>query len=349
MSVRTSRSLLFLVLSLQCFECKNHGTDLSSSNKVPWTLEDVFSQAGQNTNLKCLIVFQNDRILKERYFHPGDSLNAHDVRSVTKSVMATLIGIAIDRGIIPSEDRTIGEYLQPTAPLSDSVKAHITIKQLLSMSSGLSGNDLPDVTEYNNWFNAPNQVQYTLSLPMIAQPGQVFGYNTGAAHLTSVLLTGASGGSTYQFAKQYLFQPLGIPDRPWATDKQGFNNGGAALSLTPYDMLKIGQLYLNKGVFNGIRVVSDTWIDKASSFKISTNNAQLFGPNYGYFWWLGNTGHHDYSFANGYGGQFIVVVPDLRLIVIATNMWSNVPTSTASQQWYTTIDLIMNKIIPLYE
>jgi CubicO group peptidase (beta-lactamase class C family) len=152
-----------------------------------------------------------------------------------------------------------------------------------------------------------------------------------------------------QFAKQHLFQPLGITDRSWGTDKQGIYNGGAALSLTPYDMLKIGQLYLNRGVYNGVRIVSEEWIQKASTFKIMTNGIEPFGPGYGYFWWIGSSGSHCYYFANGYGGQFIVVVPDIRLIVVATNNWSNVPTDTANQDWYNTLDVIINKIIPIYQ
>jgi CubicO group peptidase (beta-lactamase class C family) len=231
----------------------------------------------------------------------------------------------------------------------DSAKASIKIRHLLSMSSGLSGNDLPNVLEYNNWYNAPNQLEYTLNLPMVHVPGQVFGYNTGASHLTSAILTQAGGTSAFQFARQYLFQPLGIADHQWQTDKQGIYIGGAGLYLTPRDMLKIGQLYLNRGMYNGVRVVSEGWIEKASTFKITTDGIEPFGPSYGYFWWVGSSGVHNHFFANGYGGQFIVVVPDLRLIVVATNTWSNVPTGVANQQWYDTLDLIMNKIIPLYE
>jgi CubicO group peptidase (beta-lactamase class C family) len=177
----------------------------------------------------------------------------------------------------------------------------------------------------------------------------MFGYNSGASHVISVILTQAAGMSTYQFARSRLFQPLGIADPSWGTDKQGIYNGGSALSLTPYDMLKIGQLYLNKGVYNGVRIVSEDWTEKATTFKITTNGALPFGPGYGYLWWIGNTALHRYFFANGYGGQFIVIVPDLGLIVVATNNCSNIPIDTANQQWYSTLDVIINRIIALYE
>jgi CubicO group peptidase (beta-lactamase class C family) len=343
-----ARSLprLCILISILSFACADNGVDPANPSGP---LEDAFALAGQNANLKCLIVCKNDQVIKEKYFHPGDAFSPHDVRSVTKSVTATLIGIAIDQGIIPSEEQTIGGYLRPLVSSMDSAKANIRIRHVLSMSSGLSGNDLPDVTEYNNWHNAPNQLQYTLNKPLIYQPGQTFGYNTGASHLMSAVLTQAGGMSTFQFARQRLFQPLGIEDHSWETDKQGIFIGGAGLALTPHDMLKIGQLYLNKGVYNGVRVVSENWIEKATTVQISTNGIEPFGPGYGYFWWVGNDGKHGYYFANGYGGQFIVVVPDLKLIVVATNTWSNVPLSTADTQWYSTLDLIMNRIIPLYE
>jgi CubicO group peptidase (beta-lactamase class C family) len=346
MNARKSLPQLLLFVSILCFSCKDKVvTPVEQSS----ALEDAFSIAGQNTNLKCLIVYKDDHIIKEKYFHPGDSSSAHDVRSVTKSVMATLMGIAVDEGIIPSEDQMIGDYLRPLVITLDSIKASITIRDLLCMSSGLSGNDIPNAAEYNNWYNAPNQLEYTITKPLMYQPGQVFGYNTGVSHLTSVILTQASGMTTFQFAQQFLFGPLGITDHSWQQDKQGFYIGGAGLALTPQDMLKIGQLYLKKGMYNGVRVVSEEWIEKATTFKITTNGAQPFGPSYGYFWWIGGTVSHEYFFANGYGGQFIVAVPDLNLIVVATNTWSTVPIETANQQWYSTIDLIMNKIIPLYE
>jgi CubicO group peptidase (beta-lactamase class C family) len=216
------------------------------------------------------------------------------------------------------------------------------------MCSGISGDELTYPSEFNTWAGAPDQLTYTLGLPMAGQPGVTFYYSTGASHLASAILTQATGMSTFQFAKQFLFQPLGIEDHDWITDKRGIYYGGAGLSLTPQDMIKFGELYLNKGLCKGIQVVSEEWINKATSFKISTNNIQPFAPTYGYFWWSGNINHHSYYFANGYGGQFIVIVPDLKLIVVATNKWSGIQSSTANEQWYKTIEMIINKIIPLY-
>lgn len=337
---------LFVFLLILYSSCKNNTVDVS---KPSWTLEDAFSLAEQDVDLRCLIVYKDNHIIKEQYFHPGDSSSTLDVRSVTKSVISTLIGIAIDKGYIPSEDYPIGDYLRPLDGTIDSVKANITIRDLLSMTSGIYGNDLIDGSNYVNWENAPNQINYTLNQQMVNVPGRVFAYNNGAAHLISAVLTQATGMPTYQFAKQYLFQPLEIPDRSWLKDKQGIYNGAEGLSITPYDMIKLRKLYLGRGVFNGIHVVSEQWITKATTFKITTDVNTTFAPAYGYFWWLGSKDSHALYFANGFGGQFIVVVPDLNLIVVATNNWLKIASIAANQQWYSTLDVIINKIIPLYE
>jgi CubicO group peptidase (beta-lactamase class C family) len=296
----------------------------------------------------CIIVYKDGQIISEKYFPPGDSASPRDVRSVTKSVMATLIGIAIDKGYIQSENEKIGDYLRHLYNNLDEAKANIKITDLLSMSSGIEGNDLTNPSEYEIWYNAENQLLYTLAKPLINQPGEVFAYNSGASHLLSIILTHATGMSTFQFAKEYLFHPLNITDHYWEQDKQGNYNGSAGLCLTPHDMIKIGQLYLNKGMYNGKRIVSEDWINKASAFKITTNNIEPFGPGYGYLWWIGNSHGYDYYFANGYGGQFIVVSPYLNLIVAATNNWAGIGSTTANQHWYTTLDSIINKIIPVY-
>ena len=135
--------------------------------------------------------------------------------------MSTLIGIAIDNGFIISEDQTIDVFLDPLVGNLDSAKSNIRIRDLLSMSSGFYGNELSSSSEYNSWISAPNQLLYTLSQPLVSQPGQTFYYNSGASHLLSIILTQATGMSSYNFAKQYLFQPLGISDHNWSTDKPG--------------------------------------------------------------------------------------------------------------------------------
>jgi CubicO group peptidase (beta-lactamase class C family) len=336
---------IFLFATLLALSsCKKE--DLVLQNKAT-ALAEIFDRAAQNDNLRSLIVYKDGKIIKEKYLI-GDSLTAHDVRSVTKSVTSTLVGIAIDKGTIASENDEIGAYLSETVSSIDSLKAAIRVSDILSMTSGISGNEIRNPAEYNHWKHAPNQILYTLNKQMVASPGQRFIYNSGASHLLSGVLTEATNQSVLSFAEKHLFQPLGITVQYWQKDQQGIYNGGAGLQLSPYDMLKFGKLYLNKGIYNDVRVVSEDWVNKATSFKISTNNIAPFSPNYAYLWWMGNKSGHDYFFANGYGGQFILVSPDLNLIVIATNNWAGVSITKANQQWYDTLELIINSVIPLH-
>ncbi len=337
----------FILAALFVSGCKDNPSS-PPADAVDSLLTGACEQAGQIRNLRALIVFKDSAIVGERYFKNDADISGHDVRSVTKSVTATLIGIAIDRGSIGSEDDRIGDYLRRLNMPIDSVKSNMTIRQLLTMSGGFAVNELQNPAEYSSWWNAPGQLAYTNALPVVHTPGTVFNYNSGALHVLSVVLTIATGESTLEFARANLFQPLGIDAPSWQTDKQGFQNGAAGLSLTPRDMLAIGRLYLDQGMFGGNRIVGGGWIAKASTFQITTNNAQPYGPGYGFGWWTGSAHGHTYFFANGWGGQFIVVVPDIRLIVVATNDWSGVPTVTANSQWFETISVIMEKILPKY-
>jgi len=342
MRFKNLKIFLLLLLVLPQMSCEENTVDTSAA------LEEVFLNAEQLPNLKSLIVYKDNSIIKEKYFHNGAADIEHDVRSVTKSVMSTLIGIAIDNGFIQSEDQTIDVFLDPLVGNLDSAKSKIRIRDLLSMSSGFYSNELASSSEYNNWISTPNQLLYTLSQPLVSQPGQTFYYNSGASHLLSIILTQATGMSSYNFAKQYLFQPLGISDHNWSTDKQGSNNGAAGLRLTPQDMLKIGILYLNGGIYNNTQVLPRSWITKATTAKITTGTVIPFASDYGYLWWNGRAHSRSYFFANGWGGQFILVVPELSLIVVASNEWSGIPSAIAGEQWYNTLNLIINEIIPIY-
>ncbi|MGA9364180.1 MAG: serine hydrolase, partial [Bacteroidota bacterium] len=298
--------------------------------------------------LRSLVVSHNGTIMREAYFHGGGAEVTHDVRSVTKSVTALLVGIALEKGYMQSIDQPMGDFLHPMYPNMPQDKASITIRHLLRMSGGFLCNELAVPSEYNNWVNSANQVQYMLDRPLVAQPGQVFAYNSGALHLLSVIVSQATGRQTKDFAREYLFDPLEIGERNWEVDHQGYNNGAAGLEITPHDMVKIGELVLNRGEYGGKRVVSSEWIDQMTRSQISTNNAQPYGPGYGYCWWVGQNDGASYAFANGWGGQFIVVVPDANLVVVATNQWSGVATSVANDQWYGTINLIMTNILPAF-
>jgi hypothetical protein len=219
------------------------------------------------------------------------------------------------------------------------------------MSSGLEwyewGNYAGSNNEYNNWWNSSDQITYLLNRNFTYTPGSHFNYNSAGSHLLSIIVSQSSGMTTEDFAKQFLFEPLGISFSNWRKDKRGYNNGAAGLFLTPYDMQKIGSLLLSKGLYKNKRVVSAKWIDEMIKHHISTRDANSFANGYGYQTWLWKDDVNSYFDAMGYGGQFILVVPAKKLVITAA---CDLPSSssTADYNWYTIINTIVNSIVPAF-
>jgi CubicO group peptidase (beta-lactamase class C family) len=338
-----------VVCILSLVSCaKDPSTDPSPEVDI-LKLNTAFSQASQMTKIKSLVVARRGAIIKEEYYHTGGPDVKHDVRSITKSVMSLLVGIAIDQGYLRSVDQTLDIVLRGAVDSIPREKTTITIRHLLSMSSGIAGNELTDENEYTRWSSAPDQVRYILNRPVVNQPGQVFLYNSGVIHLLSVIQTEATGLWSNEFAQHNFFDSLEITACHWITDHQGYNNGGAGLSLTPRDMIKIGNLILNRGNHQRKRVVSSTWIDQSTETHILTNDAVPYGSGYGYGWWTGHAQEREIVFAMGWGGQFIVIVPSVELVVVATNEWQGLDSPTAGRQWQQTFDLIVQSIIPAFQ
>jgi CubicO group peptidase (beta-lactamase class C family) len=316
-------------------------------------LNDSFTTLGNVRGMKSIIVSRNDTIVKEQYFYSSGPNIAHDVRSVTKTVTALLIGIAIDKGYISSVEEEIGKFLSPLVGNISPDKSELKIKHLLTMSSGLEwyewGNYGEYNNEYNNWWRSSDQITYLLNRNFLHTPGSYFNYNSAGSHLLSIIVSQATGMSTEDFAMQFLFDPLEINFSSWIKDQRGYNNGAAGLSITPYDMQKIGSLLLNKGLYKNKRIVSEKWVNEQLNFYIFTRDANSFANGYGYQTWLWNNGNTSYFDAMGYGGQFILVVPTKKLVITASCDWQSFNSSTADNNWYTIMSTIANSIIPSFK
>jgi CubicO group peptidase (beta-lactamase class C family) len=312
----------------------------------PDLLEQAYAQARETPGIRSLLVQRHGVLVREEYFHGGAADSLEQVWSVTKSVTSTLIGIALEHGYLTSLDQTLSEFLPPLIDSLPADKGRITLRQLLTMTSGLEWHELDGGGEYNRWVTSGDMVQYVVDRPWAAQPGEKFNYNTGGTHLLAVVLAQATGVPALDFAREHLFGPLGITQLDWWTDERGYYTGGMGLYLRPRDMLKIGELFLRHGVWNGATVISSQWVEEATASHISTGNAVPFGPEYGYSWWVGYGQGHAFYFANGYAGQFILVVPDLDLVIVATSSWSGLTHSTAGTQWMGVMDVIVNRVLP---
>jgi len=308
-------------------------------------LNEALDDAANMNDLYSLLIGKNGDLIIENYYnnHGPDSL--HDVRSVTKSITSILVGIAIDKGFISDSNNLIHEYLNPIVDSIGPDKQQISIEHLLTMSGGFEWVPFGDWSEYSNWRRANDQIDYIMNKPIINTPGQTFKYNDAASHLLSVIVAEASAMDLQDFTQQYLFDPLGIESRPWITDNRGYPLGCVALYITSRDMYKIGRMFLQNGTYNGRRVVSENWVQTSTEVQITTGGVIPFGNNYGYLWWVDESDDIEYYMAMGYGGQFIMVIPEKNLVVIATCDW-HLNENQTSQNWYNIISIIVNKIIP---
>jgi len=284
-------------------------------------LEDAQRQIEERNYLvDSITVIRNGYMVFDHYFPPSAEDTMHVIHSVTKSIVSTLVGIAIDKGYIEAVSQPILSFFPEwTVDNLDAAKEAITLEDLLSMSSGL---DCQDSYLYN-WsglgrMRATNDwTQYVLDLPVVREPGTSFDYCNGGSFMLSAILQQATGMSSLEFAEQHLFGPLGISDVSWNQDPQGVYVGWGDMRLKPHDMAKIGYLFLNQGVWDGEQIVPAEWVQAATQQQIA---AGTLSSGYGYQWWVDANG---YYMALGYGGQFIFVVPDLQLVVVFTSSLFN--------------------------
>ena len=290
------------------------------------TLAAAYHQASVLPGLTSLLVIRHGHLVGEQYFLGGRADSVYSARSVTKSVMALLVGIAIDQGRIASPSVPLSTYFQPPLPVLDSAKGSITIHDLLTMTSGFQWDEEGNVAEYDNWVTSPNEIEYLVQRPLVCTPGACWNYNSAAVHLLSVIISRAIPGGTPAFADSVLFTPLGFHPVEWEVFADGYANGGAGLYLRPRDMAKIGALVLQQGVSGHTAIVPAAWIQQITQRELATPDV-LEGPGsmgYGDLWWVGAINGHRLVLAWGYGGQFIWIVPDLDLVVVATAAWQGV-------------------------
>ena len=259
-----------------------------------------------------LLVVRNGHVVLDAYFHPFAEGSLHDVASVTKSVTATLIGIAVEQGLIKDLRQPVLGYFsgRDIARLDDAKKA-MTLRNLLTMRSGLACVNRPTEVTLFQMLGSPDWVRFMLDLPMEHPPGAAFAYSSGAVHLLSAVIRHVSGKPALEFAREKLFGPLGIRELSWPAGPQGDNCGWGTLRLHPRDMAKIGYLYLKGGVWEGRRILPSWWVEEATRAHVGLGR----DGGYGYLWWT--QGDESYS-ARGRGGQYIVVVPERELVVVMT-------------------------------
>ncbi len=266
--------------------------------------------------LHSLLIARRGYLVVDEYFYPFADGVRHDIASVTKSITATLVGIAIDEGHISRLDVSVLKtFANRTVQHQDNRKRQITIGHLLSMSSGFDCGYQAGEKELFAMRQSSDWIQFTLDLPMRSGPGTEFGYCSSGTHLLSAIVTQATGQSLEAYATDRLFHPLGIRDWYWPRDAAGNSHGWGDLQLYPRDMAKIGLLYLYHGQWDGRQIISSRWIKEATRRHIRT---PYKGVNYGYGWWLSEIAGMTLIEADGRGGQRIVIWPEKEIVVVLT-------------------------------
>ncbi len=270
----------------------------------------------ERMNIHSMVIIRNGRMVTEFYREPYEKEMLHEIYSSTKSFTSTLIGIAIDQGLIGSVKDSVFKYLPEYKP-DDPLMAEITIEDLLTMRSGVYW---PNYQFYslNAMVNGNDDwLGYFFSLKMDSDPGEKFDYNSGNSHVLAEILNRVTDGNARQFAEENLLTPLGIKDYLWSEAPGGCITGLNGLSLRTEDLARLGYLFLNNGYWNGRKIVSAGWVKKAIQIHADFRNLPLgsvpYGyEGYGYQWWIFRNGIYA---TMGYGGQFCFVDPEQNLIV----------------------------------
>ncbi|WP_425445824.1 serine hydrolase domain-containing protein [Dethiothermospora halolimnae] len=269
---------------------------------------------GKLKTVNAILVLKENYIVFEKYYNDHNKNDLHPVMSITKSIISILIGIAIDKGYIKDVNEKILDFFPEYKSRDiDCLIRRVTIKDLLTMTSGILWQNrgmkeplLDRMKRSKDW------TEFILTLPIEPNLVDRFLYNSSSSHLLSIIISKSTNMSAKEFSKKYLFSHLGIEDIKWETDPQGNSIGGYGLSLKPRDMAKIGQLYLNNGIWNNDNVLSGNWI-KTSTTPYSNGNDI---GKYGYHWWISKDSRRHIYFALGYGGQYIINVPQKNTSVV---------------------------------
>jgi len=294
----------------------------SSKKRLALPQMEADIQSDSLEGMESILVAQKGKILYEKYFAGFDANTPHTTRSASKSISSAIIGIAIDDGIIESVDDKLYDFIpQEYQYTKDSLKSKITIKHLLTMSSGLDVNNKAYEGYYQDESD-DNWLKTVLEAPMVHEPGTYTDYGSANPFLLGVYLYNRLDIPLEFYMHEKLFAPLGITNYIMNTDDTGIiPYFGGGLPLIPRDMLKFGQLYLNEGIWNGEQIISKSWVQE--SFKKHTRlQDSRYKDEYGYFWY-----HHTYMVdgksiksieARGAGGQFIFIVPELEVVAVTT-------------------------------
>ena len=321
-----------------------YSTDSSSISNL---MKEIIDQ--KYGRIKSLLILKDNKLLVEEYFYGYNRNDLQQIRSCTKSVTSLLFGIALDHHKDTNIEQPVFSFFPEFNSLKSGEREEIKLKNLLTMTAGLEWNDYPV-----EMYKSDDCFQYILSRPMVGKPGERFKYNSGCAVLLGGIIQFLEAKKPLPFAKDFLFAPMGITNYTWESHKNDRLRCGEGLSLRPRDMAKIGLLVLNDGKWQDIQIVSKEWIREST--KPHVQESKFF--NYGYQWWHHSKNNlqwwkepnttspkeHNLIIALGYGGQYIMIIRDLDLVIVTTASDFESGTMARSK-----IPMVIEEIVPLFE
>ncbi|MGB0499171.1 MAG: serine hydrolase domain-containing protein [Rubricella sp.] len=295
-------------------------------------------RAARLDQLHSLTISERGRITFSTAFRGPATDRPVNVKSVSKTVVTTILGAATDRGAVTGPDQTLATVAPDLIPDdADPRVADITLGDLASLQAGL---ERTSGRNYGAWVSSPNWVSFALSRPMVREPGAGMLYSTGSTHVLGAALSIATGETLLTLARRWIGDPLDIEIPAWTRDPQGFYLGGNEMALSPLALIRLGEAFRQ----GGGDVVSRAWVEAAWTPR---TRSPFSGFDYGYGWFLARAGSHPVRFARGYGGQMLYVIPDLELTVAITSD----PTRPARSQGYAgdLNRLLAEEIVPVVE
>jgi len=280
----------------------------------PALIAEAYDRASELPRLRCLLVARHGDILAEACYNGAAPDRPANIKSVSKSVLSALVGMAIDAGELEGPEQPIAPFFaRHLQGDEDPRRSAINVGHLLSMQSGL---ERTSGGNYGRWVTSSNWVRHAITRPMVEEPGGRMLYSTGNSHLLSAILAEATGQSTLRFARERLAEPLGIDLPAWPADPQGIYFGGNEMRMTPRALVRFGELYRNDGVHEGRRVISEEWIRQSLEPR---TRSRWTGESYGYGWFSAEAAGIPMFYGWGYGGQYLYILPDLELTVVVTS------------------------------
>jgi len=312
------------------------------------------------TGIHSILISKGGELVYEHYFNGWKRDSLHDSRSSFKSITSLLTGIAIDKGFIKNIHQKVYSFFPEYAPFSnyDDRKKRMTIKNLLEMKSGF------DCEEFNGEKDCEelmvitkDWLRFSLDLPMKNAPGRVWAYTSCNPMVIGGIISHTAKMSIMDFAKEYLFDPMGITDYRWTVDSSGHATPAGSFYIRPIDMMKFGELVRQNGSWHGRQIVSASWLRESTStltpipdfsfVKFSRSEIAIPRPTYyGYYWYTEiiktKSFQEDVLFASGNGGQYIMIIKSLDLVIVFTQ--GNYNSSKAKRAF----DILAKYILPIY-